>query len=600
MKVIGKAYTGMLVTIWRAIKDTLLSVLNFVLSFVFQFWPVSSIAHHLRSKYPKFWTYLMGLDWVKKAVSFAVTKKFGNATTGRPHPHSMAADYPTWHGFQDRTITARHLPADHALNGGNLPDIAALEELFLRKEITGHQIDDIRSNLLFSSFAQWFTDSFLRTSHKLVFDEDGNVERNIDQSPKRYDGRAIHNESNHEIDLCQIYGMNEAVTQQLRIDTKAAGFDDKDRGCLRSQMGEDGEYPEFLLDDIPKGPKPEKQELELKPQFKGMHHEPLLRSIFRSAQNNKCGYDTLFAVGIEHGNSTMGNSLFNVIFLRQHNWVARKIAAAHSDWDDEKVFQLARNTTIVLLLKVVVSDYIRQISPLDLPLGIYPGMGAGQDWYRPNRIHIEFNLLYRWHGLVPDLFPFLPDADDAAKNFDRFRHNNKWLMDQGVAATVDAFSRVPAGRMTMGNTPKQLFMVKRDTLQLMRSAKLASFNAYRTCFNLEPVKSFEELTGEKVLSAKLSALYDDDIEKLEWYIGMVCEKHAQNMIMGDMLFYMVAHDAFTHAITNPLLAEGVFNERTFGKEGWEVINKTSTLDDILARVAQPTGEQRTSFSHLDA
>lgn len=597
MRVIGKAYTGMLLTIWRAIKETLLSMLNFVLSFIFQFWPISSIAHHIRSKYPKFWNYLMGLDWVKKAVSFAVTKKFGNATMGRPHAHSMAVDYPTWYGFQDRTITARHLPADHALNAGNLPDIAALEELFMRKENTGHQIDDIRSNLLFSSFAQWFTDSFLRTSHKLVFDADGNVERNTDESPKRYDGRAIHNESNHEIDLCQIYGMNERVTQQLRVDTKADGFDEKDRGCLRFQMGEDGEYPEFLLEGVPTGPK---QKLKLKPHFAEMHDERLLRSIFRSAQNNDGGYDTLFAVGIEHGNSTMGNSLFNVIFLRQHNWVARKIAAAHPDWDDEKVFQLARNTTIVLLLKVVVSDYIRQISPLDLPLGIYPGMGSGQDWYRPNRIHIEFNLLYRWHGLVPDLFPFLPDADDAVKNFDRFRHNNKWLMDRGVAATVDAFSRVPAGKMTMGNTPKQLRMVKRDTLRLMRSAKLASFNAYRTCFNLDPVKSFEELTGEKVLSAKLAELYDNDIEKLEWYIGMVCEKHAQNMIMGDMLFYMVAHDAFTHAITNPLLAEDVFNPQTFSDVGWDIINETSTLDDILARVAAPAAGQRTSFSHLDA
>ena len=134
----------------------------------------------------------------------------------------------------------------------------------------------------------------------------------------------------------------------------------------------------------------------------------------------------------------------------------------------------------------------------------------------------------------------------------------------------------------------------------MRSSKLASFNAYRKRFNLEPVTSFEDLTGEKELSAKLAELYNNDIEKLEWYIGMLCEKHAQNMIMGDMLFYMVAHDAFTHAVTNPLLAADVFNEQTFGKEGWEIINKTTTLDEILARVAPPTGSQRTSFSHLNA
>ena len=61
MNVVKKAFSSTLQTFGKAIKDTALSLLNLVLSFVFQFWPITSIAHSLRSKFPKFWNYLMGL-----------------------------------------------------------------------------------------------------------------------------------------------------------------------------------------------------------------------------------------------------------------------------------------------------------------------------------------------------------------------------------------------------------------------------------------------------------------------------------------------------------------------------------------------------------
>ncbi len=598
MNVIKGAALGVVTTTIKAAKEMFLSLLNFVLSFIFQFWPITTVAHFVRSRLPWLWRFTMKQAFIQKAISRVVAKKFGNATPGRPHAYSMAVDYATWYGFQDRTFTARHLPPDYTLNDGNLPDISDLEELCVRPTVKGDQIDDLRCNLLFASFAQWFTDSFLRTAHHLDFGPDGNPKMDDKgKSALRLPGRAMRNESNHEIDLCQIYGMNEKVTKMLRVDANADGFEARDKGCLRYQMGKDGEYPEFLLEKSPGGPG---KELTLRPEFSDMHHEPLLRSIFGSAAFNEGGYDSLFAVGLEHGNATLGNSLYNVIFLRKHNWVARQISQANPTWDDEKVFQFARNTTIVLLLQVVVSDYIRTISPLDLPLGIYPGMGKGQDWYRPNRIHFEFNLLYRWHGLVPDGFPFLPDAEEPEKNFNRFRHNNGWLLNKGVAAAVHELAQVPAGRMTMGNTPRQMRMVKRDTLRLMRSANLASYNAYRERFGLDPVESFENLTGEKELSAKLAQLYGNDISRLEWYIGMLCEKHAQNMIMGDMLYYMVAHDAFTHAITNPLLADDVFREETFSPTGWAIIQETKTLADIMAKVAPPSPGQRVNFTYPGA
>src|SRR3546814_17604821 len=65
------------------------------------------------------------------------------------------------------------------------------------------------TSVLFPFFAQWFIDSFLRTRWK---------------EPERQD--FAENESNHEIDLCQIYGISAAQTDLLRA---------KEGGRLKSQ-----------------------------------------------------------------------------------------------------------------------------------------------------------------------------------------------------------------------------------------------------------------------------------------------------------------------------------------------------------------------------
>ena len=46
---------------------------------------------------------------------------------------------------------------------------------------------------------------------------------------------------------------------------------------------------------------------------------------------------------------------------------------------------------------------------------------------------------------------------------------------------------------------------------------------------------------------------------------------------------LVALDAFSQALTNPLLSEHVFKESTFSKPGWDAIGATGNLCDIVLR-----------------
>lgn len=571
-----KGYTSMSLTdrIWAQIVKlvryvwlSIWSIIELPFALLLEVLPPTRVAFWIKDHFPGFWNWLLSRQWVERAISKGVFRRFGGTTPPRPHRSTMADAYTSWKAITDLSYTGRHLPEDPNFDEASLPAKAKLVDLFVREEdgTEGGKMDaDMRSTLLFASFAQWFTDSFLRTSHAFKFDANGNV---ITKNglPERELGREKRNDSTHEIDLCQIYGLNKEMTDALRCPTR--------KGCLRSEIINGEEYPERVLEDAPvdiDGPLP------IKNHFKQLHDERVLRHIFRRTASPE-RYELLFATGLEHSNATIGNALLNTVFVRLHNKIANKIAGEEKGWDSDRVFETTRNTMIVILLQIVISDYVRHISPLDLPLSFQKGMAEEETWYRRNRIHIEFNILYRWHGLVPSSFDFLPSGSSAD-----FRHNNKWLTDTGLSQAITTFSKVPAGKMIIGNTPRFLAPVKQDTVAIMRAAKLQSYNAYRVRFGLKPAKTFADVTRNKQLERTLSAAYGGDIDKLEWYIGMCSETHGRGMIMGDLMFQMVAHDAFTHALTNPLLAKEIFdNPTTFGDVGRQYVRDVKTLKQVV-------------------
>ncbi|HEY0324732.1 MAG TPA: peroxidase family protein, partial [Allosphingosinicella sp.] len=135
-----------------------------------------------------------------------------------------------------------------------------------------------------------------------------------------------------------------------------------------------------------------------------------------------------------------------------------------------------------------------------------------------------------------------------------------------------------------GNTAKFLMdmRVKQLSMDMARGCKLPSYNAYRSYYGLKPKKSFEDLTGDSALAAKLRDLYGD-IDRVEWFVGLFAEGYDDDSMMGELLVTMVANDAFTQALTNPLLAKAVYCEDTFSKEGLEIIKENRTLADLIVR-----------------
>ncbi len=480
------------------------------------------------------WTLLRWLPGVRSATNRLLINQLVYKLRTRPNVLSTKTPYTSWESLTDRTYSARHLPPDHALQHRLQPE-ASVAELFRRKEPR----ESAKSTLLFPHFAQWFVDGFLRT-------DPDDVTRNT---------------STHDIDLSQLYGQTEDVTAMLRTHSG---------GRLKSQQINGGEFPPDYF-DADGHAKPEFEGLPLS--YPGGDRKAVELGELTAAQKR-----SLFALGIPRGNIHYGFVMLSTLFLREHNRLADLISAEHPDWDDERIFQAARNTLIVILIKIVIEDYINHITPFHFKLFVEPGIGVREKWYRQNWMSIEFDLLYRWHPLVP--------TDVVVGGVPRAAQDVLWETDvvpqQGLAALFDEASRQPSTEIGIRNTADFLREVEERTIAIGRTAALAGFNDYREACGYPRLRSFRDFSADPEVGRALAARYRS-VDDVELYVGLFAEDVRPNSALPTVMGTMVGVDAFSQALTNPLLAKSVFNASTFSRAGMRAIKRTSRLQDLVDR-----------------
>ena len=240
-----------------------------------------------------------------------------------------------------------------------------------------------------------------------------------------------------------------------------------------------------------------------------------------------------------------------------------------------------------MVIKLVVEEYINHISPFHFQFRAEPAPFYRSKWYRTNWITLEFNLLYRWHSLVPDRYMI----GDRVLPLDRTIFNNEVLIDDGIAAMTAAASRQKAGRLALFNSPPYLARyAELKSVLLGRAARLKSYNDYREYCGYPKVTRFDQITGDVWLQCELKRLYGSP-DKLELFVGLFAEEVESGSALPPLIGRMVAIDAFSQALTNPLLSERVYNRDTFA-EGWDEIEKTKSLGDVLARNTPEVPEDR--------
>jgi prostaglandin-endoperoxide synthase 2 len=289
--------------------------------------------------------------------------------------------------------------------------------------------------------------------------------------------------------------------------------------------------------------------------------------------------------------------MMSTLFLREHNRIAGLIAAENPEFDDNRVFDTARSTLTVMLLKVVVEDYINHITPVRFKFFVEPGLGVKEKWYQQNWMSVEFNMLYRWHTMIPSEILL---AGEPRKILD-VMWDTDVVIDTGLAALFDEASNQKCNAVGLFNTDQCLLSIEEKTIAMGRENNLASFNAYRKLCGYPKLKTFDDISSTPEVSAALRKCYREDIDNVEFYVGLFAEDVRVNGILPTLMATMVAVDAFSQALTNPLLAPKNFNENTFTAVGMREIADTKTLNDIVERniAGESPADPRVNFTQKD-
>nr|XP_046241426.1 prostaglandin G/H synthase 1-like isoform X2 [Scatophagus argus] len=448
--------------------------------------PNPSIVHFILTHFQWFWNIVNNSFLRDTLMKLVLTVR--TSVIPSPPTYNTEYGYLNWESFYNLTYYTRILPPvpeDCPLPMGTkgkpvLPDPRVLAERFYKR--TKFRPDPQGANLMFAFMAQHFTHQFFKTNHKV--------------------GRGFTKALGHGVSAGNIYGDNLGRQLQLRLH--------KD-GKLKYQLVNGEMYPP-TASEVP------------------VHM--VYPEDFYPEQRLVIGHE-LFGM-------LPGLTMYSTIWLREHNRVCDILKAEHPTWDDEQLFQTSRLIIIGEIIRIIIEEYVQQLSGYMLNLKFDPVMLFNERFQYSNRISLEFSHLYHWHPLMPDSF------------------------------------KIGGGR----NSHESLLEVSEMVLKESRAARIQPFNEYRKKFKLKPYASFYEFTDDKEMAKGLEELYGD-IDALEFYTGLLLEKARPNCIFGESIVEMGAPFSLKGLLANPICSPEYWKPSTFGGETGFNIVKTATLKKLV-------------------
>nr|XP_011440168.2 prostaglandin G/H synthase 2 [Crassostrea gigas]XP_034302669.1 prostaglandin G/H synthase 2 [Crassostrea gigas]XP_034302670.1 prostaglandin G/H synthase 2 [Crassostrea gigas] len=489
------------------------------------FKPSHETLHRFLTSNKWFWTIINNVPFLANAVmrSIYVVRA---AMLESPPPYTSEHDYITVEANFNYSVFTRALPpvpkeCPTPMGVWGKKELPPAEEI-VKAFFTRKEFlpEPIGTNLLFPFFAQHFTHTVFKTDLK--------------KGPQFQWG-------NHGVDASNIYGEDRNSQNNLR------SFKD---GKLKVQIINDEEWPPLISEaDVP------------------MRYPKEIKKTNR------------FALGHSFFGLVPGLFMYSTIWLREHNRVCDILKKEHPEWNDERLFQTAKLVIVGETLKIVVEDYSNHLTNFNFPLFFKPELLFGQDFQYQNRISLEFNHVYHWHPLVPDEF----NISGTIYNMKEFLYHPEIVVKHGLRDFVDSMIKQRAGLVGPRNHGRVTIPVVLDLLKHGRTLRMQSFNQYRKRFDMEPFKSFEELTGEKKFAKQLEDFYGD-INAVEFYVGMMLEKRLRfDSLFSATVIQFVSPFSYKGLMTNPICSPKYWKPSTFGGEvGFNII-KTASLENLICK-----------------
>lgn len=336
-------------------------------------------------------------------------------------------------------------------------------------------------------------------------------------------------------------------------------------------------------------------------------------------------------------NSWIGVSTLQALFILEHNAVCDALKKEYYYLEDEDLYRHARLVTSAVIAKIHTIDWTIELLKTDT---LVAGMRA--NWYgllgkrfkdtfghvggailgglvglkEPNNHGVpyslteEFTSVYRMHSLLPDQL-YIRDVNSTpgpnkspklSKKIDMInligKSGEKELLDIGFTTQMVSMGHQACGRLELWNYPVWLRNIvpqnvdgtdRPDHIDLAsldiyrdRERNVSRYNDFRRSLLLIPISKWEDLTDDKEAINTLREVYNDDVEQLDLLVGMAAEKKIKGFAISETAFIIFLSMASRRLEADRFFTSD-FNEDVYTKKGFEWVNTTESLKDVLDR-----------------
>lgn len=333
----------------------------------------------------------------------------------------------------------------------------------------------------------------------------------------------------------------------------------------------------------------------------------------------------------------VGLSMLHTLFTREHNAVCDHLKSFHPDWDDTRLFNVARLINAAITAKIHSVEWTPAILPNQ---GLDTALNA--NWYGiltnlfhngthrktlaainvqnpelggvvgnpidkhdcPYGLTQEFVEVYRLHSLLPEalhLRRVVGDDKIAEIPFIQTRQagSGKLTNQYSFADLFYSFGNQHPGQLVLNNYPKfmqelsipfnPLYDLGAADILRARERGVPRYNEFRRQLGLNPIQKFEDLLDDAEQVKKLKEIYGDGpeaVEMLDLMVGTLAEGHRPTGFgFGETMFQIFILNA-TRRLQADRFYTDCYTEEYYTKEGLEWIDNADLKTVILRHYPQ--------------
>lgn len=328
----------------------------------------------------------------------------------------------------------------------------------------------------------------------------------------------------------------------------------------------------------------------------------------------------------------IGLSMLHTLFTREHNAICDHLKRHYPDWDDNRLFNVARLINAAVTAKIHSVEWTPAVLPnkgLDLALnanwyGILTNLfkkgterktvadinvrnpelgGVVGNPINKHDSHFaltqEFVEVYRLHSFLPENLHIRKrnEGDKITEvQFIETRQAGAAKLSKkfSFADLFYSFGNQHPGQLVLNNFPKfmqQLSIPFNPVYDLgavdilrARERGVPRYNEFRRQLGLNPIKTFDDLTDDATVVQQLKDIYgtgEDAVELLDLLIGTLAEGHRPDGFgFGETMFQIFILNA-TRRLQADRFYTDCYTEEYYTKEGLEWIDKTDFKTVIL-------------------